>query len=175
MERKQLTLDDVTKRINYNKQTGEFVWMINSGKGKVGMPAGNIWKEPKSKKSYLQIRILGKTYYAHRLAWFMVYNEWPKDQIDHVNGNGLDNSFKNLRSVSRSENMKNQRKPASNKSGFCGVCWDKRLMKWHVKIGHMGDSKHIGVFINKQDAIDARVKANMLYGFHPNHGSERNL
>lgn len=30
---------------------------------------------------------------------------------------------------------------------------------------------HLGRFVNKADAIKARKKAEVIYGYHPNHGS----
>lgn len=57
-----------------------------------------------------------------------------------------------------------------NKSGFTGVNWHKRDEIWNVNIRVSNKSIHIGYFKDKQDAIDARKKANIKYGFHKNHG-----
>jgi len=53
------------------------------------------------------IGLLGKRYYAHRLAWLYVYGVWPDGDTDHINRNKHDNRIANLRSCSRSENMLN--------------------------------------------------------------------
>lgn len=56
-------------------------------------------------------------------------------EIDHVNGDGLDNRRENLRAVSPSQNRMNQRKHAG-RSRFKGVCWNTQKQKWEAQI-HM--------------------------------------
>lgn len=51
----------------------------------------------------------------------------PKDkQIDHINGNGLDNRRMNLRIVTASQNNHNSRIRKDNTSGYKGIYWDKK-------------------------------------------------
>jgi hypothetical protein len=45
-----------------------------------------------------------------RFIWFLHTGDWPKQQIDHINRDKLDNRVANLRDVSLLENMRN-RKP----------------------------------------------------------------
>lgn len=63
--------------------------------------------------------------YFHRL----VMNN-PELQVDHINGNTLDNRKENLRIVSIQENMKNLLKKKDNKSGIRGVSFNKRKNSW---------------------------------------------
>jgi hypothetical protein len=60
---------------------------------------------------YFIIKLNRKTYKAHRIAWLLTYGSWPEDQIDHINGNGLDNRLENLRDVSNRENLRNKKIP----------------------------------------------------------------
>ena len=55
----------------------------------------------------------GKMYYpfVHRLVWAVYYGRWPVGQLDHINGDRLDNHIENLREVSHSENQLNQLHP----------------------------------------------------------------
>ena len=55
-------------------------------------------------------------------------------EVDHVDGNGLNNCRSNLREVTRSQNMMNQRISKRNKSGSKGVSWDRAKGKWRAQI-----------------------------------------
>jgi hypothetical protein len=100
----------------------------------------------------------------------LTYGSWPEDQIDHINGNGLDNRLENLRAVSNGENLRNQKIPKNNTSGTIGVSFYKRHQKYQASIKINGIRKHLGYFKNKEEAIAARAVANIKYNFHENHG-----
>ena len=57
----------------------------------------------------------------------------------------------------------NKRKSVSNKSGYKGVCWDKRRKKWEAYIHFKGSKHFLGYFDKKEDAIKARLKAEEEY------------
>lgn len=85
----------------------------------------------------------------------------PKVDVDHKNGNGLDNRRCNLRLCSRTLNNANAKIPKDNKSGYKGVCWDRDRKKWAVKIAKI----YIGRFNNLEDAVRAyNSKAREMYG-----------
>jgi hypothetical protein len=90
--------------------------------------------------------------------------------IDHINHDREDNQIKNLRVVTRSDNMRNAGKSKGNTSGATGVCWSKQNNKWKAQIGVAGGNKNLGFFTNKDEAIEARAEANIKYNFHTNHG-----
>lgn len=79
--------------------------------------------------------------------------------IDHINRNKLDNRLKNLRYVTRSQNIYNMGLKTNNTSGHKGVTWDKRRNKWRAYIGGSVARKELGSFKNKSDAIKARKNA----------------
>ena len=61
----------------------------------------------------------------------------PSEQVDHINGDGLDNRRINLRIVTRSQNHQNQVRVKPNKVGiskYKGVCWDRWRGKWAASI-----------------------------------------
>lgn len=119
---------------------------------------------------YFRGKILGKAYASHRVVWTIYYGEWPKDQIDHINGIRDDNRIVNLRVVSNSENSRNIKIPATNTSGKIGVSWKKPNKKWQAQIKVNGSIIYLGLFADKRDAVEARKAAEIKHGFHKNHG-----
>ena len=57
---------------------------------------------------YAQAAIYDKQYLAHRVAWAIYYGEWPRSEIDHIDRVKDNNAINNLRTVTRSENLKNR-------------------------------------------------------------------
>jgi len=152
--------------LSYNPKTGGFIWLESrGGLAQKGAKAGTV-----ESKGYRQITIDGKTYMAHRLAWFYINKNWPADQIDHINGSRLDNRIINLRSVTKTENQQNQKKYTTNKSGVTGVCWHKQQGKWYANIQENKKVHFLGLFENIFDAAAARISAQNSFGFHSNHG-----
>jgi len=123
-----------------------------------------------TKRGYRQIQLKGKSYREHRLIWLHVYGEWPENEIDHINHIRNDNRIENLRDVTRIENGKNQSMHSDNDSGVTGVSWHPHRNKWGAHICHDGKRINLGRFINKNDAIEARLGAEKTYKYHVNHG-----
>ena len=84
-------------------------------------------------------------------------------KYDHINRNPLDNRKENFREASQKENARNRSKPKNNKSGIIGVHWYSKIGKWRAQIGMNGKRVCIGDFQNKDDAIVARLKAELEY------------
>ena len=125
-------------------------------------------------KSYIRIDIFNRHYLAHRIAWFYYYGFWP-DDIDHIDGNGLNNSIFNLRSVSKSSNQKNKRLYSKNKSGISGVTYLEKTDNYKVNIIVDGKKIYLGRHKTIFDAACAKKSAENRYGFHENHGAARPL
>jgi hypothetical protein len=155
--------------LSYNPETGILTWKKDNLRVKAGSVAGFVHTGRGAKK-YVVIKIKGKAYKAHRLAWLLTYGDLPPDQIDHENGDSCDNRIANLRSVNCTDNQRNARLREDNKSGACGVCFNKEKGKWTAQIRIGGKQKHLGGFVEFRDAVSARKKAEKLYGYHENHG-----
>jgi hypothetical protein len=84
-------------------------------------------------------------------------------EVDHVNGNRLDNRRANLRLATHKQNLHNLPTPAHNTSGFKGVSWCKRSQKWRAYIKVDGKSKHLGLFATAEGAALAYDEAALLY------------
>lgn len=97
----------------------------------------------------------------HRL----VMNALIGYDVDHIDGNKLNNQKANLRICTRSENARNKKMSKSNTSGYKGVCWFKEREKWMVKISPNGKSITVGYFDNLKEAARAyNAKAVELFG-----------
>lgn len=84
-------------------------------------------------------------------------------KYDHINRNPLDNRKDNFRLATHQENIRNSSKSKNNTSGFIGVSWNKNDNKWRAYIKIDYKQKYLGKFINKEDAITARLKAEKEY------------
>lgn len=100
---------------------------------------------------YQDINIEGKVYKAHRLAWFYIYGAWPIKEIDHKNGNKLDNRINNLRDVSRTLNAQNHIKKPKENGLPEGVRKNKRG-KFDARIGFNNKSYFLGEYETPEEA-----------------------
>ena len=157
----------VMERLSYDSRTGIFKWKSRAASHvPKGAKAGTLEKS----SGYVRIKISGRKYRAHRLAWLIVYGSFPPDQLDHINGIRHDNRIINLRAVTHAENSRNRALDIRNKSGYTGITYNKKTNKWLAKIGGTDKRVHLGCFENKEDAVEARRIAEINHNYHPNHG-----
>ena len=78
----------------------------------------------------------------------------PKAEVDHINGNGLDNRRCNLRLVTSRQNKRNQR--GRGLSNYIGVTMDKSRKKWLAQIKHYGKRFYIGRYVCEKEAAAMR-------------------
>jgi len=161
-------ISDLKEMLYYNPETGLFTWLVSKkGHIKAGDIAGYIHSS-----GYRIICINGKRYRAHRLAWLYMTGAWPECQIDHDNQIRSDNRFLNLKEATNEQNAKNCKRRVDNTSGVTGVWFHKQVGKWCSEIFVKGKKISLGVYENINDAIAVRETANILYGFHKNHGAD---
>jgi hypothetical protein len=125
----------------------------------------NQWKWFSHKSEYA-VRNIRKNGKRNMLFMHSVILNPPNGMFtDHINRNKLDNRRCNLRICTKSQNTINSRTRSDNKSGIKGVCWKKDNHKWVAQISHLGGSRHIGYYKNKQDAANAYAsKAREIFG-----------
>ena len=127
----------------------------------VALVAGFNWSAQEDKRADGTIRTVyalrlerGKKIRMHRA----ITGARADMEVDHINGDGLDNRLKNLRAVSHAENLTNQRKKVNNRSGFKGVS-PRPNGTWQAKIVKDGMRRHLGTFARAEDAHMAYAAA----------------
>lgn len=163
-----VTQAELKRLLNYNIETGNFTWK-STRRGQVMV--GDIAGCGDASYGYTVIKINGRLYRAHRLAWLYVHGKFPKNQIDHINHIRSDNRLSNLRHVTQVENHQNCTMDMRNTSGRTGVYWEKARNKWRARIKVGGKRLSLGSYIKHSDACEARDAADIEYGFHENHGA----
>lgn len=155
-----LTADQVRTILDYDRNTGQFRRRACAAQGKAwnaqwaNRAAGYIGGH-----GYIYICVFSQCFPAHRIAWLLVYGEWPTDQIDHINGDRKDNRISNLRLATNAQNAANSRRRAHNTSGFKGAFFHKRRNRWMAQIGVNGRQFHLGYFDTPEAAHAAYCEA----------------
>ncbi len=105
-----------------------------------------------------------KCLYLHRA----IMNPPGSMQVDHINGNGLDNRKINLRIATSQQNNHNQRMRKDNKSGYKGVSWSNTAKAWKAQIRLFGKTINLGFFDCPKSAYeiycDASIKLHKDFG-----------
>lgn len=154
--------EKLKKYLTYSPDTGLFHWILaSSDKTKIGDVAGCLRPD-----GYIKIKIFGKNYLAHRLAWFFVHKEWPEEEIDHINRVRNDNRLENLRSILKRQQQQNMKLTTKNTSGFVGVS-RSGSNKWRASIVIKKKFIALGVFDTPEEAsavyIAAKARHHELY------------
>lgn len=155
------------KFFDYNPDTGALTNKLPRGtRCSIGGKAGalTLCGAKGSERHYLRITFFGSRMYVHRIIWIIVTGEEP-ECIDHMDGNSLNNKWENLRSVSHRINGKNQKIHTTNTSGTSGVTYRKDSGRWRARIMVDDNMISLGTFKEKNDAIEARKKAEGKYGY----------
>jgi hypothetical protein len=156
-----LTQERLKTLLHYDPDTGVFTYACARPKVRVGNIAGHTH----ARHGYRQIKIDGRVYLAHRLAWMYMYGDWPSSILDHVNRNRTDNRLINLRLSNLYLNRQNVDLQRNNTSGVRGVTWNTALQKWHARISSGGRRHHLGWFDSFESAKRARENAEI--NLHP--------
>lgn len=121
------------------------------------------------------VKLSGKVYLHRAIAERMIGGPLGRQVVDHMNGDSLDNRRANLRVVSHMENIRNRTKlNKNNTSGHMGVRFKVERQRWQAYImlpaagGSRQKMKHLGYFEKQEDAIQARLAAEVaVWGVQP--------
>jgi hypothetical protein len=138
------TEDELRKVLHCDPDTGVFTCRARPNKRtrlRVGDVAGSVRLD-----GYRTITLNGRRHAEHRLVWFFTEGEWPRGQLDHINGNKGDNRRCNLRLADNSKNQANTPASKRNSSGYKGVHWHRHTLgggAWHAAVNINGKRAHV--------------------------------
>lgn len=157
------TFDDVKNALDYNPMTGIFYWRHRHDRNAswnsrwAGKRAGSEWRR-KGYTSYVQLGLNGyRGFWAHHLAWLYMTGEWPQHNVDHRDGNGLNNRWANLRLDTEGKNRANSGPAKNNRLGVKGVFAKRGRFGAQIRAG--GKQMHLGTYDTIEEAQAAYAAA----------------
>lgn len=170
----------LNEKLSYNPETGFLTWKTRPDTSKpnkifnslyANKFAGFLKTSNKSKTAYLGLKIEGKSYSAHRAIFAMMAGYMP-EEVDHIDHDGLNNKWSNLRASNSQDNSKNLPMQKSNKSGYVGVNWHKSAKKWQARANDKNGKRiDLGRYDNIEEAIAIRQKYEKEFGYYNHRGS----
>lgn len=152
----ELTVDALKSVLDYNSESGVFTWSANADLGtrsdRRGKVAGTVQFD-----GYIAIKVFGRRYYAHRLAWFYINGVWPSGQLDHRDRDRSHNAINNLRPASPSQNSANGRVRTHSVGQLKGVT--PQGLRWKAQIVKDREKIYLGMFDTKEQAHAAYLDA----------------
>lgn len=162
--------EDLRGRYNYDPETGIFTWKRNSRNGimKAGDLAGCATGDGHGEKGKRWVLSFDdRQIRAHRVAFFFMMGRWPLPgmEIDHRDGNGLNNRWSNIREATRIENSRNRSTPRHNTLGYKGVIYLSRpglTKRFLARIVVQGKAHNLGIYSTPAEASEAYLSAAMF-------------
>lgn len=147
-----LTQAKLKSIMRYDPATGHLYWLeARNGGARKGDRAGCYMR------GYIMVKIDGRSYGAHRLAFLYMTGSLP-EMVDHKNGVRGDNRWINLRAATRKQNCANSKLQKRNKLGLKGV-YQASKGAFVARIKHNGQLKYLGSFKSAAEAHAAYVEA----------------
>jgi len=159
--RNDLSYEDAHRLFRYDSFKGKIYWKIDVARNiKSGKEAGVIH----ARDGYMVVSVRRKQYLSHRIIWLMTAGAWPKQFIDHINGNRSDNRLNNLREADRHINQQNWRSATAKNvtTRVMGVSI-KRRGRPEANIRIDGKSVYLGRFDTVEEAHLAYLTAKRKY------------
>jgi HNH endonuclease len=181
-----LTADRFRYLLDYDPATGVWTWLVSTSNcTRAGAAAGHTGSD-----GYHRIKIDGRSYLAHRLAWLYQTGAWPKREIDHRTLNKGDNRFENLREATDAQNVHNRtankgahqaRTPCAPPASRSGCLWRRSSVSPapHTHFRHRNTRDLAYVLMSVGQAVtrragqyhhvDAAVSAPAIFRSSPDH------
>lgn len=145
-------LEALRAAVSYCPFSGSFSWNIRRSPG---VAAGNRCGT-RTPQGRWQIVFMGRALKAHRVAWFLHTGAWPSMEIDHINGNPMDNRIENLREVTLRKNCHNRNRHRAGATP--GVTWHRKQGKFNVRAFLWDGPFHIGCRPSEAEAIELNTR-----------------
>jgi len=149
----QIDISRLRTLLSYDAETGVFRWRVARPNAPVGSVAGCI-----GNKGYVKIRMDGRYWLAHRLAWAYVHGELPA-MLDHKNRLRADNRIANLRPATPSLNSQNTARLAARPLQAAGTTYIARIGKWQAQITTARRTRYLGLYPTQAEANAAYCRA----------------
>lgn len=144
---------ELNRLFAYDATTGILRWKVSTGnRVKAGEECGSI-----DSKGRRRVLFRGKTYAVHQLVFAMHHGRWSIAQVDHIDGDKLNNRIENLREATNAQNARNRL--YKNRTKPRGVSMHKRDRRYHARIMVDGRSMFLGSFDNAERAAHEYNKA----------------
>lgn len=163
---KTLPVDYLKECFAYDSESGQLWWKERprshfSTEGawkktnveRAGKPAGYV----NGVTGRLSVKVNDINLLVHRVAFVIYHGKWPVKQVDHWDGNFVNNRIHNLREATSGQNSRNRKLHSNNKSGYTGVV--VRGSKWLAQICVDRKVMHLGMFNTPEEAYSAYRRA----------------
>ena len=148
-KRRPIDIDELRKvfrlrdgKLERSKPNSKEKWVVVNSKSKNSL-------------TYYTVGFKGRSVFYHIIVWVLSTGETIPEglQIDHINGNRIDNRFENLRLVTQRENQQNKKDHRDGK--LCGSSLDRRSGKYRARIRINSNDIHLGRYNTEQQAHEA--------------------
>jgi hypothetical protein len=153
-----MTAERARELFHYDPATGVVRRRVARGNRAYDAVVGSKLHLPRAYSDYLTVWADGRSWLLHHIIVLWMTGELPKE-VDHVNRDGLDNRWNNLRVATSSENACNKRRYKNNKSGYKGVAFRKDAGRWCAYVNVNGKRTYLGLFLSAEGAAVARERA----------------
>jgi len=155
-----ITQEHLRELLHYNPETGVFTWIYRKSGVTLGQVAGSLHVN-----GYVDIKLDGVVYKAHRLAILYVDGYFPEHTVDHINRIRDDNRYVNLREASYQCQSRNCAVGVNNTSKVCGVRWRAQRRSWQAFMMVSGKMHYLGHYTCLVEAACARLAGEQCLGY----------
>lgn len=161
----KLTQARLMEVLNYDPKTGVFTWKKRKPSEWSSPAKGRTWNSRYAGQQagvkthgYIRLSVDDQKHYAHRLAFLYMTGSFPDELVDHINHNGEDNRWRNLRHANKALNAENTRRPRQNKTGFTGVV-KLPSGRYMAQRKSKNSGRYLGSFDTPEEAHEAFLRS----------------